>query len=390
MSRLQTPLVEEAVKGALKNTRGQTLAAAVSGGADSMALLTALTFLREEEAWNVVCVHVQHNLRGAESDADQEAVAAFCARYAVPCAVSVVPPGAIERRAKTDGRGIEAAAREERHARLREAARQHGAARLLIAHTRDDLLETILIRLLRGAGPAGLAPLPAKNGLILRPLLALGRADLIEYLALRRVAYRSDSSNLSEKILRGRLRRRLIPVLRAFFPGWEQNLERMAETQRLTARYLRGRVKKALARAAQEAQGGVKLAGFFAFPEILREEMLFSAINRLKRRDGADGADGDSAADADFAPDAPASRPLPPPRRAALRQLSREKRGGILGGVRVSARGDDALLGFEKKAEEAGFSLIIDGEGSYRLHNITVECVRRENGSLRLVLHGRG
>jgi tRNA(Ile)-lysidine synthase len=383
MSRSKTPLVEQAVKEALKETRGQTLAAAVSGGADSMALLTALVRLREEEAWTVLCVHVQHNLRGEESRRDQEAVAALCARFSVPCFVAVVPPGEIERRAKIDGRGIEAAAREERHTRLRETARRHGAARLLIAHSRDDLLETILIRLLRGAGPAGLAPLRKKNGLITRPLLALRRADLIEYLDEQGVAYRVDSSNLSGRFLRSRLRLRLIPVLRDFFPGWEQNLERMAETQRLLARYLRSRVKKALLRAAADAEDGITLRDFFSFPEIIREEMLFSTINRLRRRARAGTNDDLTADETSF-------RPVPPPRRAALRKFSRTGRGATLGGAQTHARGNDALVSCGDGAEDYGFSLVIDGEGVYRLQKMTVICTRGEDGALRLVVRGRG
>ncbi|MDR0409821.1 MAG: tRNA lysidine(34) synthetase TilS, partial [Spirochaetaceae bacterium] len=191
--------------------KGDILLSAFSGGADSTAMLAAVAALRSEnDDFFLHALHVDHSLRGVESREDAAAAAAFCESLNIPCRIVTAPEGLIEKTARRTG--IEAAARDFRHAALRKEAKNLNARFILIAHTRDDMLENTLLRILRGAGPAGLAMMPERNGRILRPLISVSRAEIIEYLLERGFSWREDSSNKDERYLRNRIRRRLKPL----------------------------------------------------------------------------------------------------------------------------------------------------------------------------------
>lgn len=281
----------------------QPFIAAVSGGADSMAMLSALTGLREELKLNFCCVHIQHNLRGEEGIADEEYVKKFCKKNNVEFNVEIIPKGVIEKDAKILGCGIEAAARTRRFALLQNAAMgfaarlwaasgsaenrvEKCAAHILIAHTKDDALEHILIRVLRGAGPAGLAALPECRALneqcnILRPLLSLSRENIISFLAQKKIEYRVDSTNSNDVFLRNKIRTNLIPVLNKNFLGWQTALLELSRTQSLVAGELHSRAASFLKDNAEYSGGSVRVKNFFDQSAILREEIIFEAIDSI-------------------------------------------------------------------------------------------------------------
>jgi tRNA(Ile)-lysidine synthase len=297
---------------------GAALLAAVSGGADSTAMLAALAASRDDEKklspFSLHCIHVDHALRGAESCGDALFVRELCGKLAVPCRVIRLREGAVAERAKRRGCGIEAAARELRHGAFKKELARLDARFVLTAHTRDDRLEQILMRLLRGAGPAGLAPLPFRRGRILRPLIALRRRDVLAYLAAKNLEYRTDSSNSDTRFLRNRVRRYLVPLLNEQFPHWEAGLSAMAETQGLVAEGTQwALVQRGMAsERGADSPGSIMLPHFFEMPLILREEAIFAACDRLAR----------SRYDA-FFPD-----PLPcfaPPRRKTVRRFCAEE-----------------------------------------------------------------
>jgi tRNA(Ile)-lysidine synthase len=176
------------------------IVAAVSGGADSTALLLALHELGEYE---VVCAHVNHHLRGAESDADEVFVRDLCARLGVAVHVA---DGTLDDAAVRD-RGIEAAAREVRYARLQEVRERTGARFVATAHQKNDQAETVLMRALTGSGIAGLRGIRAQreDGFI-RPLLAVTREEIEVFLRKRSIEPRIDRSNDDPRFLRNRVR----------------------------------------------------------------------------------------------------------------------------------------------------------------------------------------
>jgi len=216
---------------------GETLVVGVSGGADSVCLLHLLAGWQQKLGLKLHVAHLDHQLRGAESEAD--------ARYVVSLAGSLGVP-------VTAGRRDVSAYREERNCSLEEAARELrydflatvagdvGARRVAVGHTRDDQVETILLHILRGAGTAGLrgikpcSPLTGGKGeatplLAIRPLLELSREETLRYCQQHRLEPRRDSSNLSPAFLRNRLRLQLLPLLRDYNPGIDRALLRLAE-----------------------------------------------------------------------------------------------------------------------------------------------------------------
>jgi len=168
-------------------------------------------------AGRLSAMHVNHHLRGADSDADS----AWCQQQCAMLGVELnVLSGAVTQRAQAEGDGIEAAARNESYELLRQAAENAGIRYLLTAHTRDDQVETVLFRLLRGSGLQGLRGIPRTRRLspvvtLVRPLLACSRQSLQAYLGSLGQDFRSDSSNQELRFSRNRIRHVLLPALRA-------------------------------------------------------------------------------------------------------------------------------------------------------------------------------
>jgi len=190
---------------------GEHVLVAASGGPDSTALLTGLAHVGPERGLALSVGHVDHGLRGAESRADAQAVEALAERLGLACRVRVGP---IE-----PGGNLESRARAARHRALAAMATEAGASRIALAHTEDDQVETVLLRLLRGAGRRGLGGMPAVRGRLWRPLLAATRADVRRYLADQGLPFSVDRTNADLRYARNRLRRLVIPLLtREFNP----------------------------------------------------------------------------------------------------------------------------------------------------------------------------
>ncbi|HEV7433064.1 MAG TPA: tRNA lysidine(34) synthetase TilS [Steroidobacteraceae bacterium] len=207
---------------------GSRLCIAFSGGLDSTALLAACAALRGRYRCQVRAVHVNHHLQPS-ARAMAAAARAGARRLGIACTV-IEAPVAIAR-----GDSIEAAARAARYAALRGALRD--GEWLLLAQHQDDQVETLLLQLLRGAGIAGLAAMPCRTGSLLRPLLSVTRAQLLEYVRRRSIPWSEDPSNADERFGRNYLRRRVLPVLLERWPGlgvaFARSAALAAEAQRL-------------------------------------------------------------------------------------------------------------------------------------------------------------
>ncbi|MFO0580898.1 MAG: tRNA lysidine(34) synthetase TilS [Anaeromyxobacter sp.] len=228
-----------AVKATLERRRlagpADTVLAALSAGPDSTALVAALAELRDAGALGpVLALHVDHGLRpGGEADA--RSAAAACAALGVPFrSVRVeVGPG-----------NVQAEARRARYAALRRAALDVGATRIATGHTRTDQAETVLMRLLRGAGARGLAGIPPRRGAVIRPLIDRSRAEGLAHLAARGLAWRDDPTNATPRYLRNRLRQALWPAALALAPRAEAALARAADLAREDERALSARARR--------------------------------------------------------------------------------------------------------------------------------------------------
>ncbi len=185
--------------------RGTRVTAALSGGADSVCLLHCLLTVRETLALEVAAVHVQHGLRGDESDRDEAFCRDLCARWDVPLTVETVD---VTGYAAAHRCSIETAARE-----LRYAVFDRIGGCVATAHTASDQLETMLFRLARGTGLKGLCGIPARRGQIVRPLLAVTREEVEQYLADAHLPYVTDGTNLTDDHARNVLRHHAVPAL---------------------------------------------------------------------------------------------------------------------------------------------------------------------------------
>ena len=199
---------------------GETVYCAVSGGADSMALLWGLYLLKDKLKIRLAAAHFNHGLRGAESDGDEAFVREFCDRFEIPLIVggSKVTPGK---------KGLEAAARDARYGFF---ATLDG--KIATAHTADDNAETMLMHLIRGTGLKGLGGIAPVNGSIIRPMLHITRQQVLEFLDEYHITYREDSSNRTDDFLRNRVRHHVMPLLRMENPKISQNLSATAQRLR--------------------------------------------------------------------------------------------------------------------------------------------------------------
>lgn len=221
---------------------GDRICAAVSGGADSVALLFALheanTATRDGLGVGLSAVHVHHGIREAtESDADLDFVQNLCIQLDIPLHLHRAD---VPARAAQNGETLEEAAREIRYAFFRTLIASGHADSILTAHTLDDQAETVLMKLLRGAWTEGLSAIhpivqvetPSAKGRILRPLLSTRRSKIEAFLNSRNQPWRTDSTNADTAYTRNRIRHELMPQLRTFNPSIDQTLANLAELAR--------------------------------------------------------------------------------------------------------------------------------------------------------------
>ena len=195
---------------------GDKVIAAVSGGADSVAMLFALYLLRDELGITLEAAHFNHHLRGAESDRDEAFVTDFCGRYCIPLHLG-------SGRIVSGKKGLEAAARDARYAFLRSLP-----GKVATAHTADDNAETVLMRLIRGTGLKGLGAIAPVSGNVIRPMLTVTRDDVEAFLEEYALPQVEDSSNAEDDFLRNRIRHGILPLMRAENPRIGENLSAMA------------------------------------------------------------------------------------------------------------------------------------------------------------------
>ncbi len=207
---------------------GSRVLIAVSGGADSVALLLLMQAASDPLNLHLEAAHLDHGLR-PESVADAQFVQELCAQFKVPL---VVERRDVGRLAKENKGNLEEVAREERRAFLEMTAQRLDCDWIALGHHRDDQAETVLLRLLRGAGPGGLAGMHVPSGRFVRPLLDFDRADLQAFLSARGVAWREDTTNRDLRLTRNRIRHELLPLLQSFNP---QIVPRLDDLSRLLA-----------------------------------------------------------------------------------------------------------------------------------------------------------
>jgi tRNA(Ile)-lysidine synthase len=245
--------------------------AMVSGGPDSVALLRALV---ELEARPVV-LHVDHGLRGEESLMDAEFVRELCGWLEVPCET---------RRLEVAGGNLQDEARRGRYRIAGELAEAGDFSAIATGHTADDVAETVLMNLARGAGLKGLSGIPPVRGRVVRPLIRHRRRDVLRYLEHLNQPYRTDPTNLTPKYARNRVRLEVLPVLEELYPGAGGNIAHGAALLREDLEVLEGLVAGMVHRRGQEVV--VPLNELFAFPPALQRHAVRRAYSELTSEAG--------------------------------------------------------------------------------------------------------
>jgi tRNA(Ile)-lysidine synthase len=265
---------------------GSSLLLAVSGGLDSVTLCHVLHELSEELGLKILIGHVNHGLRGADSDADEASVRALAGRLGLEFEAARLAPGSLRQGVSSRDRPtLQEAARELRYAWLDELAERRGVRHIATAHTLDDQAETVLLRLLRGTGPDGLGGIPeqSRDGRLVRPLLAVSRGSIERFAAERRLSWREDASNARLDYTRNRLRQRWLPgLVQDFNPQLLRAIGNLAEAQRRDSEWIEAEVQREI--AARFAEDGswlvIDAKDWGALHEALARRLVRAALER--------------------------------------------------------------------------------------------------------------
>ncbi len=260
---------------------GDLVLVAISGGADSTALLHSLVALKTQLKCRLRAAHLHHGIRGRAADADVTAAADLARRLRVPFTHHRVDAPAY---AKAHGLSLEVAARELRYELLETVANHYHTARIATGHTQDDQAETVLLNLLRGTGPRGLAGIPPVRGRLIRPLLNVTHAEVEAYCRANGLTFRLDLSNLDLTFARNRVRHELMPVLQSLQPAVVSHLARLAEIMRDEDEAWSQLAEFVLERLADEREGRLVLSlfDFAEMPKAVQRRVLRAAVARVK------------------------------------------------------------------------------------------------------------
>ncbi len=291
-SKKQPPALERRVWQFIREHRlissQQKLLVAVSGGPDSVCLLHILIELRDELGIKLHVAHLDHQLRGAESEADARYVADLARRLGIPASIEQRDVAAYKARHRIS---LEEAGREVRYTFLSQVAGSVGADRVAVGHTIDDHIETILMHLIRGTGTRGLRGLQPSamrqfsgNSLtVIRPLLRVSREETTGYCRHRRLMPRLDATNLSPKLLRNRIRGELLPCLRSYNPQVTEALLRIGRIAADDLAFIDEEIAKLWDKIVREQKNTIILdkAGFLKLPSALKRHLLRASIEKL-------------------------------------------------------------------------------------------------------------
>ena len=265
-------------------SEGDCVIVGVSGGVDSVALLSILCGLRDDYGLSLVVAHLNHRLRGAESERDEGFVRKIARQFDLSCEVESIAVSGMKRRGNT----LQEAAREARFLFFRRLLRKHRADKVALGQTADDQAETMVMRFLRGAGLSGLRGIPPASGEVIHPLIETGRAQLEDYLAGVGLDHVEDSSNRKDVYLRNRVRRHVVPFLEGYNPNLKENLVRMARVLWNEDQYLTRETDRAWCQMTRRHGGAVcvELSPFRSLHPALQFRLLKQAVH------GVSGADG--------------------------------------------------------------------------------------------------
>lgn len=267
--------------------RGQALAVAVSGGLDSVTLLVGLQRLASKLDLALYAAHVNHGLRGEESEADESFVRELTGDLGVPLAVRIIDPkGLRDGQSGRQRMSLQETARHLRYSALLEMGEELGAPRVATAHHLDDQAETVLMRILRGTGPDGLCGIPAigHEGRVVRPLLKVSRAEILDFAHKNKLSWRDDSSNENPAYRRNALRSLWMPRLaEEFNPKLLYALSNLATAQRRDSDWILQLVDEEAVKRFRKLTDGLEVQrdGWSELPDALVLRLARAAFEEM-------------------------------------------------------------------------------------------------------------
>lgn len=249
----------------------------LSGGADSVALTHFLLRYAAGHGIFLTAAHVNHCLRGEESDSDERFVREFCERNRLELHVNRVD---VRAAAERQSMGIEECGRAVRYSFFKRLCGENG--RIATAHTLSDSAETVLMNLAKGTGPRGLCGIPPVRDNIVRPLIGVTRSEVEQYCACYHLPFVTDSTNLEEKYARNRIRLQAVPALKTVNPSFEECLLRTERLLRCDEEYLEALAQKSEV-GARDPSGGYRLDVLQRLPEAVLLRVIQTALHRISR-----------------------------------------------------------------------------------------------------------
>ena len=290
VDRLEAKVKAAVERGEYGGSR-RSLVVAVSGGADSLALLHSLLNVMDMARGRLHVAHLDHDFRGREAEEDARFVSQVARDLGLPATVEKGDAAAYQKEAGLSS--FEEAAREVRYTFLTRVAKDVGASAVSTGHTADDLAETVLMHILRGSGVHGLRGMAEHSkwrsrggvteGLLFRPLLEVTKADTETYCRQRGIVYRNDTGNLAPRFTRNRVRHRLLPSLQEYNPRVREALLRLARSAALEVDYLEAEVERLWPSVAVREGNSVALntAGLASLHPLMRRLVLRRAYQEL-------------------------------------------------------------------------------------------------------------
>jgi len=278
---MTTNFIDKVKKTALRYNMlkpGETIIVSVSGGPDSMALLYSLSELRKVFSLSLIVAHVNHGLRGRESERDARFVAQEARKLGFPIVVEKVSLK------KAAGESLQELARNVRYQVLNGIAKKYRASRIATGHTADDQAETVLMRFLRGSGKKGLGGIPPiREGKFIRPLIEVTREEIMEYLGENKVKWILDSSNLKTVYLRNKLRKELIPALKKFNPNIISHLAKISSDFRDDDIFLNALAMKIWKKMADVSRNGlcINIPLLLSVPPSIQKRLIMRSIREI-------------------------------------------------------------------------------------------------------------
>ena len=248
--------VAEFIKEQKMTAQGDRIIVGISGGGDSVCLLSVLCALREPLSISLYAVHVHHGIRGESADGDERFVRELCQSLSVPLCVYRYD---IPQIAKSCGWSLEEAGRNCRYEAFEKECEKRKGTKIAVAHHQDDQAETVLMNLMRGSGLSGMAGIRAVRGRIIRPLLCVNKKEILQWLSERGLSFREDESNKETCFGRNRIRMELLPWMEDFHPRAAAHI---VEAARLTGEawdYIDGQAADFLLEFSRRAAGGQRV-----------------------------------------------------------------------------------------------------------------------------------